>query len=87
LARLREGHLIKAQQGNWNEVEFKEGATQRQILLLIAELQERFGTAVLFITHDSGVVSEIANRIVVVNRGQMVEIGSRDEVLSNPKAE
>ncbi|GJD64313.1 dipeptide ABC transporter ATP-binding protein [Methylobacterium frigidaeris] len=58
--------------------------TQRQILLLIRELQERFGTAVLFITHDFGVVSEIADRIVVMNRGRMVEIGSRDDVLARP---
>jgi peptide/nickel transport system ATP-binding protein len=61
--------------------------TQRQILSLIAELQQRFGTAVLFITHDFGVVSEIADRIVVMNRGKMVEIGSRAEVLAQPKAE
>ena len=59
--------------------------TQRQILLLIGELQKRYGTAVLFITHDFGVVSEIADRIVVMNRGDMVEIGSRDAVLANPK--
>jgi peptide/nickel transport system ATP-binding protein len=59
--------------------------TQRQILALIAELQERFGTAVLFITHDFGVVSEIADRIVVMNRGRMVEIGTRDDILSGPK--
>ncbi|TNC06647.1 ABC transporter ATP-binding protein [Methylobacterium terricola] len=59
--------------------------TQRQILLLIRELQERFGTAVLFITHDFGVVSEIADRIVVMNRGRMVEIGSRDDVLARPR--
>ncbi|MGQ3212407.1 ABC transporter ATP-binding protein [Shinella sp.] len=59
--------------------------TQRQILLLIAELRERFGTAVLFITHDFGVVSEIADRIVVMNRGHMVEIGSRDEILARPQ--
>ena len=58
--------------------------TQRQILLLIRELKERFGTAVLFITHDFGVVSEIADRIVVMNRGRMVEIGSRDDVLARP---
>lgn len=59
--------------------------TQRQILLLISELQKRYGTAVLFITHDFGVVSEIADRIVVMNRGDMVEIGSRDGVLANPE--
>ncbi|GAP35402.1 ABC transporter ATP-binding protein [Piscinibacter sakaiensis] len=59
--------------------------TQRQILLLIRELQQKHGTAVLFITHDFGVVSEIADRIVVMNRGRLVEQGTRDEVLARPR--
>jgi peptide/nickel transport system ATP-binding protein len=59
--------------------------TQRQILLLISELKHKFGTAVLFITHDFGVVSEIADRIVVMNRGSVVEIGSREDVLARPR--
>ena len=59
--------------------------TQRQILLLISELKQKFDTAVLFITHDFGVVSEIADRIVVMNRGNMVEIGSREDVLAHPR--
>jgi peptide/nickel transport system ATP-binding protein len=61
--------------------------TQRQILLLIAELRQRFGTAVLFITHDFGVVSEIADRIVVMNKGRVVESGSRDDILVRPQAD
>lgn len=58
--------------------------TQKQILLLIRELQQSQGTAVLFITHDFGVVSEIADRIVVMNRGAVVETGSRDAILAAP---
>lgn len=59
--------------------------TQRQILSLIDELRHRFGTAVLFITHDFGVVHDIADRIVVMNRGRIVEMGSRDAVLAHPR--
>ncbi len=58
--------------------------TQAQILTLIRELQEKFGTAVLFITHDFGVVAEIADRIVVMNQGRVVETGSRDQILARP---
>ncbi|WP_409929258.1 dipeptide ABC transporter ATP-binding protein [Bordetella genomosp. 13] len=58
--------------------------TQRQILALIRELQRRHGTAVLFITHDFGVVAEIADRIVVMNRGGLIETGSRDDILARP---
>lgn len=58
--------------------------TQKQILLLIRELQEKHNTAVLFITHDFGVVAEIADRIVVMNRGEVVESGTRSEILARP---
>ncbi|MVW79447.1 dipeptide ABC transporter ATP-binding protein [Bordetella sp. 02P26C-1] len=58
--------------------------TQKQILSLIRELQQRQRTAVVFITHDFGVVSEIADRIVVMNRGSVVETGTRDLILAQP---
>ena len=58
--------------------------TQKQILLLIRELQEKHNTAVLFITHDFGVVAEIADRIVVMNQGEVVESGTRSEILARP---
>lgn len=61
--------------------------TQKQILLLIKELQEEQGTGVLFITHDFGVVADIADRIVVMKSGQVVETGTKDEILGNPKDE
>ncbi|WP_296577148.1 ABC transporter ATP-binding protein [Phreatobacter sp.] len=59
--------------------------TQAQILKLIAEMQERRGTGVLFITHDFGVVAEIAHRVVVMQRGRVVETGTAMEVLKNPQ--
>lgn len=58
--------------------------TQKQILSLISELQEKHNTAVLFITHDFGVVAEIADRIVVMNRGRVVEVGTREDILARP---
>jgi len=59
--------------------------TQAQILSLIAELRERRGTGVLFITHDFGVVAEIAHRVVVMQHGRIVEVGTRDEIIRAPK--
>ena len=59
--------------------------TQAEILSLIAELQSQSQTAVLFITHDLGVVAEIADRVVVLRLGEMVEQGSRLEVLQAPQ--
>ena len=60
--------------------------TQAQILKLIAEMQARRGTGVLFITHDFGVVADIAHRVVVMQHGRVVEVGTREEILSRPKA-
>jgi ABC-type glutathione transport system ATPase component len=59
--------------------------TQAQILKLIQELQARHGTGVLFITHDFGVVAEIAHRVAVLRLGEMVEVGSKAEVLRRPQ--
>jgi peptide/nickel transport system ATP-binding protein len=58
--------------------------TQAQILKLIRELQQRKGTAVLFITHDFGVVSEIADQVVVMQTGEVVEAGPAAAVLARP---
>lgn len=58
--------------------------TQKQILLLIRELQEQHDTAVMFITHDFGVVAEISDRIVVMNQGEVVEANDRDGILARP---
>jgi peptide/nickel transport system ATP-binding protein len=59
--------------------------TQAQILKLIRELQQRKGTAVLFITHDFGVVAEIADRVAVMQSGRVVEEGRADEILNRPQ--
>ena len=59
--------------------------TQRRILDLIREIQRDFGTAVLFITHDFGVVAEIADRVAVLRRGECVEVGDAREVLDRPR--
>jgi peptide/nickel transport system ATP-binding protein len=61
--------------------------TQAQILGLIRELQERRGTGVLFITHDFGVVAEIAHRVVVMQSGRVVETGATSQVLRRPQSE
>jgi peptide/nickel transport system ATP-binding protein len=59
--------------------------TQDQILSLIRELQAKNNTAVMFITHDFGVVAEIADRIVVMHRGRVVEVGARQDILARPR--
>src|SRR5438477_3396076 len=58
--------------------------TQKQILTLIRDLQRDHGTAVLFITHDMGVVAEIADRVAVMRQGRLVEIAMLDTILRNP---
>ena len=59
--------------------------TQAQILKLIRDLQQRRKTAVMFITHDFGVVAEIADRVVVMQHGVIVEQGTAADVLNNPQ--
>ncbi len=59
--------------------------TQMQILRLIREIQSRRGTGVFFVTHDFGVVAEIADRVAVMQRGRIVEQGSAAEVLNRPQ--
>ncbi len=58
--------------------------TQKEILALIAELQREQGSAVLFITHDMGVVAEIADQVLVMHQGRMVEQGPMRQVLHAP---
>ncbi|MHA7827779.1 MAG: ABC transporter ATP-binding protein [Roseovarius sp.] len=59
--------------------------TQAQILDLIKTIQQRHGMAVMFITHDFGVVAEIADRVIVMRYGEIVEQGSAAEVLESPQ--
>ena len=58
--------------------------TQKQILSLIDELKHKHGTAVLFITHDMGVVAEIADTVQVMRHGKLVEAGSIRQILRAP---
>ncbi|HEY8417504.1 MAG TPA: ABC transporter ATP-binding protein [Limnochordales bacterium] len=57
---------------------------QAQILELMRQLQEEFGTSILLITHDFGVVSEVCHRVMVMYAGKVVETGSLERVLENP---
>jgi peptide/nickel transport system ATP-binding protein len=59
--------------------------TQAQILTLIRDLQKRKKTAVLFITHDFGVVAEIADRVAVMQQGSVVEQGDAASILHDPR--
>ena len=59
--------------------------TQAQILDLIRDIQRRKGMSVMFITHDFGVVAEIADSVVVMEKGKIVEQGPADQVLSRPE--
>jgi oligopeptide transport system ATP-binding protein len=58
---------------------------QAQILELLKDLQEKLGMAVIFITHDLGVVANIADRVAVMYAGKIVETGQVEEVFYNPQ--
>ncbi|MDL9980844.1 ABC transporter ATP-binding protein [Microbacterium sp. ASV49] len=58
---------------------------QAEILELMRSLQERLGTAILLITHDMGVVADMADRIVVMRSGELVERGNVKDVFANPQ--
>ena len=57
---------------------------QAQILKLLKELQEKIGMAMLLITHDLGVVASMADEVVVMYRGEVMESGSVEEIFRNP---
>ena len=56
-----------------------------QVLELFDDLQKKHGFSCLFISHDLGVVEQIADRVVVMNEGRIVEQGPRDEIFDNPR--
>ncbi len=58
--------------------------TQAQILRLIREIQQRRGMSVIFITHDFGVVQDIADRVLVLQKGSVIEQGTAEAVLTRP---
>ncbi|PHR90577.1 MAG: microcin ABC transporter ATP-binding protein [Blastopirellula sp.] len=59
--------------------------TQAQILNLIKQLKSAHSAGIMFVTHDFGVVAEIADRVVVMQHGRIVEQGSADEILNRPQ--
>ncbi len=61
--------------------------TQKEILALIQTLQREQGSAVLFITHDMGVVADIADEVLVMHQGRCVESGPKRQVLREPSAD
>ncbi|MBW4839264.1 MAG: ABC transporter ATP-binding protein, partial [Paenibacillaceae bacterium] len=58
---------------------------QAQILELMKELQRKIGTAIIFITHDLGVVAKMADRVAVMYAGQIVESGTAEEIFYDPR--
>jgi microcin C transport system ATP-binding protein len=58
---------------------------QAQILDLLKELQGRFGMAMLFITHNLGIVRKMANHVAIMTKGEIVERGKTDSVFANPQ--
>jgi peptide/nickel transport system ATP-binding protein len=58
---------------------------QKQILELISSLQKKYGMSVLFITHDLGVVGDIADHVVVMYKGEIVEQGTKEDIFKNAK--
>ncbi|MDS9467471.1 ATP-binding cassette domain-containing protein [Paracoccus sp. MBLB3053] len=60
-------------------------SVQAQVLNLLADLQEEFNLAYVFISHDLSVVRYIADDVLVMNKGEAVEQGSREELFANPK--
>ena len=58
---------------------------QAQILDLMKDLQKKIGASVIFITHDLGVVANVADRVAVMYAGRIVEIGTADEVFYDPR--
>jgi len=58
---------------------------QAQILELMKDIQKKTGTGIIFITHDLGVVANVADRVAVMYAGKIVEIGTVDDIFYNPK--
>ena len=59
--------------------------TQAQVLALLRDLQHKHGTAIIFITHDLGVIAQMANDVVVMYLGRVVEQGPVDAIFHAPK--
>ena len=62
-------------------------SVQAQVLNLLNELRDEFGFTYIFISHDLSVVKFMSDRMVVMNKGVIEEMGDSDEIYSNPKSE
>jgi peptide/nickel transport system ATP-binding protein len=62
-------------------------SVQAQVLNLIRELQEEFNLTYIFISHDLSVIKHISDRMMVMNKGEIIEIGDPDEIYNHPKEE
>ncbi|MBB2181644.1 ABC transporter ATP-binding protein [Lachnospiraceae bacterium MD1] len=60
---------------------------QKKIIMLLKEINQRHGTAILFVSHDLGVITSICNRVLVMKDGRIVEQGIAKELFLNPKTE
>lgn len=57
---------------------------QSNILKLIRQLKQQYDMTIMFITHDLGVVYEMADRVLVLRQGELVEAGTRDDIFTRP---
>jgi len=57
---------------------------RNEVLNLLLELKKESGSSILFITHDLSLASHIADRVVIMHSGKIVEMGSRADVVQNP---
>ena len=62
-----------------------DASTQAQVINLLKDLQEKFSLTYLFISHNLGVVEYIADRIAVMYRGNLVELGTTAQIMKNPQ--
>jgi oligopeptide/dipeptide ABC transporter ATP-binding protein len=60
-------------------------SVQYQILQLLKRLRDEHGTSVIFVTHDLGVVADIADRVLVMYAGEVIESGSKEEIFHSPQ--
>lgn len=60
---------------------------QAQVVQEMVSMREKFGTAIVLVTHNLGVAARIADQIMVLRRGKVMELGSRDQVIKSPKSD
>lgn len=61
--------------------------TQAQIVRQMMELRDAYGTSILMVTHNLGIAAYMSDKLIVMEKGQIVDMGTRDEVIYNPKSD